>query len=67
MIASAAVILALATTVIAQSIVYHGNISTKVFHKPSCAYYDCENCTVSFNTRQEAVNAGYTPCKKCHP
>ncbi len=48
-----------------QSIVYHGNIKSKVFHKPSCRYYDCKKCTTKFNSRKEAISAGFRPCKVC--
>jgi len=48
-------------------VVYHGNVSSKIFHRPSCRYYNCKNCTAVFNTREEAINAGYRPCKICKP
>lgn len=50
-----------------QSIAYHGNTKSKIFHKPDCRYYNCKNCTVQFMNRQEAVDAGYRPCKICKP
>ena len=46
---------------------YHGNVSSKIFHGPDCRYYDCKNCTAIFNTREEAINSGYRPCKICKP
>ena len=46
---------------------YHGNCETKVFHKSSCRYYNCEQCTCDFSTRSEAINAGYSPCGVCNP
>ena len=46
---------------------YHGNRRSKVFHKPGCRYYNCKNCTVEFETREEAIRAGYRPCKVCRP
>ena len=47
--------------------VYHGNTSSKKFHKPSCRYYNCKNCTAVFSSRQKAIAAGYEPCKVCNP
>ena len=48
-------------------IVYHGNVKSKVFHRPGCRYYDCKNCAATFASRDEALNAGYRPCKVCNP
>ena len=47
--------------------VLHGNIKSKVFHRAGCRYYNCKNCIVPFNTRDEAIKAGYRPCKICQP
>jgi hypothetical protein len=33
-------------------IIYHGNKKSKKFHKPSCRYYNCKNCTVVFKTEK---------------
>lgn len=46
---------------------YHGNTESKIFHKPTCRYYNCKNCTRVFFTRQAALEAGYRPCKVCKP
>jgi hypothetical protein len=48
-------------------IVYHGNIKSYIFHKPGCRYYDCKKCVSEFHSREEAIDAGYRPCKKCKP
>ncbi|MBU4575560.1 MAG: hypothetical protein KUA39_18040, partial [Desulfarculus sp.] len=42
--------------------VYHGNVRSKKFHRPSCRYYDCKNCTARFTSREQAIQAGYVPC-----
>lgn len=47
--------------------VYHGNVSSRIFHAPVCRYYDCKNCTTIFKSREEAVQAGFRPCKICNP
>jgi micrococcal nuclease len=41
--------------------VYHGNIKTNVFHRPSCKNYNCTTCTAIFNARDKAIAAGYRP------
>ena len=48
-------------------VVYHGNVRSKKFHRPSCRYYDCKNCTARFTSREQAIQAGYVPCKVCKP
>jgi len=46
---------------------YHGNVNSHVFHAPGCRYYNCQNCTAVFHSRQAAIQAGYRPCKICNP
>lgn len=46
---------------------YHGNTNSHKFHAPHCRYYDCPHCTRIFYTREEAIGAGYVPCKVCNP
>jgi hypothetical protein len=46
---------------------YHGNSVDHIFHKPSCRYYNSKNNTAIFKTREEAIKAGYRPCKICKP
>ena len=53
--------------VLGQSIIYHGNTKSHVFHKPGCRYYNCKKCSVEFTTRVEALASGYRPCKVCKP
>ena len=50
-----------------QGIVYHGNVKSKKFHRPSCRYYNCKNCTAIFHSREDAIRAGYMPCGLCRP
>jgi len=50
-----------------KEIVYHGNIKSKKFHRPTCRYYDCKNCTAIFYSRDKAITAEYRPCKICKP
>ena len=46
---------------------YHGNIKSKVFHRPGGKAYNCKNCTAEFTTREDAIAAGYRPCGICKP
>lgn len=48
-----------------KKVVYHGNVKTEKFHKPSCKYYNWKNCTAIFHARTEAIEEGYAPCKIC--
>ena len=48
-------------------IVYHGNVRSKIFHQPGCRYYNCKNCVAIFNSRDEAIEAGYRACRVCRP
>ena len=46
---------------------YHGNARSKVFHSPSCRYYDCDNCYVELSSVKEALRQGFRPCGICRP
>lgn len=46
---------------------YSGNTHTYKFHRSSCTYAGCPNCTARFATRDEAIAAGYRPCGTCKP
>ncbi|WP_289020356.1 thermonuclease family protein [Desulfobacter postgatei] len=46
---------------------YHGNVKSLKFHRPGCQNYDCKNCTRIFESREEAISAGYAPCGLCKP
>lgn len=43
----------------------HGNFQSKIFHLPGCRNYECKSCTQVFQSREEALAAGYRPCKQC--
>ena len=45
--------------------VYHGNVSSRIYHDPGCRYYNCNNCTREFRSKEEAHQAGYRECKIC--
>ena len=46
---------------------YHGNVKSKIFHRPTCRYFNCKNCTAVFESREAAIEAGFRPCKICAP
>lgn len=46
---------------------YAANTKTRNFHRGSCRYASCKNCTASFKTRQAAIDAGYVPGGCCRP
>lgn len=56
-----------AATSRASQTVYHGNVSSRVFHSPSCRHYNCKNCTREFGSKEEALAAGFRPCGICRP
>ena len=60
-------LLSVATSAHASDSSFHGNTSSSVFHGSWCKYYDCKNCGAVFRTRQEALKAGFLPCKMCNP
>jgi micrococcal nuclease len=54
-------------SLVQQSGVYHGNQKSHVFHGPNCRQFNCKNCTVIFDNREEAIAAGFRPCGGCTP
>jgi competence protein ComEC len=44
-----------------------GNKNSKTFHLASCKSLPAEQNRVYFNSRQDAIDAGYTPCGTCKP
>lgn len=49
------------------TLVFHGNVRSRVFHAPGCRHYDCKNCTETFPSREAALKSGYKPCGICKP
>jgi hypothetical protein len=45
-------------------LVYHSNVSSKVFHAPPCQHYENKNCTEVFKSKEEALKAGYRANKE---
>lgn len=55
------------TRALPESGAYIGSAKTKKFHYFYCSYLpDAEN-QVPFDTRDDAIAAGYTPCGHCKP
>jgi len=47
--------------------IYHGDVTSHVFHAPKCDEFNCKNCIVVFRTREAAMRSGYKPCSRCNP
>ena len=55
---------------LAASTTYVLNTNTKKFHRPQCSSVDQmkeKNRQDSTKSREELVEEGYTPCKRCNP
>ncbi len=46
---------------------YIGNMNSHKFHLPTCRTLPKEKNRTYFATRQDAIDAGYTPCGNCNP
>ncbi|MDO5291154.1 MAG: MBL fold metallo-hydrolase [bacterium] len=46
---------------------YIGNTNSKKFHDPDCSSLPEEKNQIAFTSREEAIAAGYEPCKRCNP
>ena len=46
---------------------YIGNSSSHKFHRPDCSTLPSSENQVYFDTRDDAINQGYVPCKRCNP
>lgn len=46
---------------------YIGNKNSKIFHHPSCRALPAPHNQVLLSSRDEAVQAGFTPCGVCNP
>ncbi len=57
----------LAFTALAAQTAYRGNAQSRIFHAASCRYFACKQCTFVFSSREEAIQAGFRPCKVCRP
>ena len=50
-----------------EAVYYIGNKNSKTFHLSSCKSLPSEQNRVTFESRQAALDAGYTPCGTCKP
>ncbi|MHB9038496.1 MAG: Ada metal-binding domain-containing protein [Armatimonadota bacterium] len=46
---------------------YIGNTRSFVFHRQSCRHLPHKENRTYFDTRKEAIDTGYRPCRKCRP
>ena len=44
---------------------YIGNTNSKKFHLPTCGSLPGENNRIVFESYEDAIEAGYTPCSRC--
>lgn len=49
------------------SLIYIGNLKSKVFHTESCPNLPNDKNRTEFSVREDAVNSGYKPCGNCKP
>ncbi|MBQ6298213.1 MAG: hypothetical protein IJK81_11125 [Selenomonadaceae bacterium] len=64
-----AVVMIILMTANALAANYVGNANSRKFHYADCSMVNKMNPAnkVFMNTRDEAINAGYVPCKRCKP
>ena len=43
----------------------HAEVQSRIFHLPDCEHYNCEHCSIKFNSVQVAQEAGFVPCRFC--
>lgn len=58
---------ATAATDRADTITYIGNLKSHVFHRSECKNLPSEKNQIIFDSREQAVDYGYTPCGNCDP
>lgn len=46
---------------------YIGNLNSHKFHLPTCHTLPADKNRTYFDSRDEAIDAGYSPCGNCHP
>ena len=48
---------------------YVGSVNSNKFHYPSCGYANNIRSynMITFSSRSQAFNAGYSPCSRCNP
>lgn len=46
---------------------YIGNKNSHKFHLPTCSWLPDTKNQVTFDSREDAISAGYVPCKRCNP
>ncbi len=46
---------------------YIGNKNSRKFHRPDCSPLPAEKNRVELSKREDAINMGFVPCKRCDP
>ena len=50
---------------LSQPVQFIGNVNSHKFHSPDCANLPSGKNRIIFDTYEEAIDAGYTPCGSC--
>lgn len=50
-----------------EEITYIGNLNSHVFHRSDCKNLPAEKNRIVFDSREQAIEYGYTPCGNCDP
>ncbi|WP_157898941.1 thermonuclease family protein [Luteitalea pratensis] len=50
----------------AEAVELHGNVNSRLYHRPSCRNYSCKNCTRVFSSEQAAEASGFKAAKDCN-
>ena len=68
---TAAVVVCISAFIMAHTLAasYVGNVNSMKFHYADCYFVNKMNPEnkAYFDTRDEAIAAGYVPCKRCNP
>jgi competence protein ComEC len=50
-----------------KTVTYIGNYRSRVFHRPECGNLPEIENRITFTNRDDAIAAGFRPCKLCKP
>ena len=50
-----------------EEITYIGNLNSHIFHRSDCKNLPAEKNRITFDSREQAEEYGYTPCSNCNP
>jgi competence protein ComEC len=50
-----------------EEVIYIGNKNSQIFHREICSSLPAEHNRIYFETREEAIEEGQSPCQRCQP